>query len=80
MTSQPGLFDLPDPPPTPTVRAPRDRGRRGERWTDAAHVDVVQVQQLRQHHLRGSLSGGGGHLRRGRHQVEESPASAPTAS
>ncbi|MEJ7705029.1 MAG: hypothetical protein WKF47_15875 [Geodermatophilaceae bacterium] len=49
MTGQPGLFDLPDPPPTPTVRAPRGRGRRGEHWTRtvAADLHVVDRRALR---------------------------------
>lgn len=38
MTEQPGLFDLPDPPPTAPAHAFRDRGRRGERWTRTAVV------------------------------------------
>lgn len=49
MIAQPGLFDLPDPPPTPAVRAPRDRGRRGEHWTRTvvAGLNVVDRGALR---------------------------------
>jgi hypothetical protein len=49
MTAPPGLFDLPDPPPTPPARAFRDRGRRGERWTrtTVADLHVVDSATLR---------------------------------
>lgn len=45
MTGQPGLFELPDPPPAPTVRAPRDRGRRGELWTRTVIADLHVVDR-----------------------------------
>lgn len=45
MTGQPGLFDLPDPPPTPAVHAPRDRGRRGEHWTRTVVADLHVVDR-----------------------------------
>jgi len=45
MTGQPGLFDLSEPPPAPIVRAPRDRGRRGEHWTRAVVADVHVVDR-----------------------------------
>jgi hypothetical protein len=50
VTEQPGLFALPDPPPAPPVRAPRDRGRRGERWTRTVVADlhVVDSRALRE--------------------------------
>jgi hypothetical protein len=49
MTAQQGLFDLPDPPPTPPAHASRDRGRRGERWTRTivADLHVVDSATLR---------------------------------
>ena len=49
MTGQPGLFDLPDPPLAPPLRAPRDRGRRGEHWTRTVVADlhVVDSRALR---------------------------------
>jgi hypothetical protein len=43
MTKQPGLFDLPDPPPTSPTHASRDRGRRSERWTRTAVADLHVV-------------------------------------
>ena len=43
MTEQPGLFDLPDPPPTSPAHASRDRGRRRERWTRTAVADLHVV-------------------------------------
>lgn len=45
MIGQPGLFDMPDPPPTPAVRAPRDRGRRGEHWTRTAVAELHVVDR-----------------------------------
>jgi hypothetical protein len=49
MTAQPGLFDLPDPPPTAPAHAARDRGKRGERWirTAVADLHVVDSATLR---------------------------------
>lgn len=50
MTEQPGLFALPDPPSAPPARAPRDRGRRGERWTRTVVADlhIVDSRALRE--------------------------------
>ncbi len=45
MTSQPSLFDLPEPAPTPTARAPRDHGRRGEHWTRTVVADLHVVDR-----------------------------------
>jgi hypothetical protein len=47
--TEPGLFDLPDPPPTAPAHASGDRGRRGERWTRTivADLHVVDSATLR---------------------------------
>jgi hypothetical protein len=45
MIDQPGLFDLPEPSPTTTVRTPRDRGRRGEHWTRTVVADLHVVDR-----------------------------------
>jgi len=43
MTEQPALFALPDPPVAAPVRAPRDRGRRGEHWTRTVVAELLIV-------------------------------------